>query len=85
MKTVMYVKLQKRDAWFTLHFAAVQTRFGALRGFAIPLPPYRAFPPYFTFHRRAPKPGGFFFGPMHPRTAGFQPAYRALTSTVLWG
>lgn len=62
IKSVLYLSLQKRDVRFTLQNAALRNKFIALRGFAIPLPPYRAFPPYFTFRRRASQPGGFFFG-----------------------
>ncbi|WP_156767698.1 hypothetical protein [Candidatus Viadribacter manganicus] len=62
IKSDLYMSLQKRDVRFTLQNAALRNKFMALRGFAIPLPPYRAFPPYFTFRRRASQPGGFFFG-----------------------
>jgi hypothetical protein len=47
--TDTYENQQKVDVWFTLQIAAVRNTFSSLRGFAIPLPPYRAFPPYFTF------------------------------------
>jgi hypothetical protein len=62
-KSALYALLQKRDAPFTLQNAALRNKFVALRGFAIPLPPFRAFPPYFTFPPPGLKARRFFLAP----------------------